>query len=141
MANIYEFCKQLTDSDWEKLSADIAEIGKDEQKDKAFSEKYGFKSSSIRGYELQHYIELERRNKMLAEQKAELLKGTNQGFPPIRPMKGECVKCNLYATQSSLDAFNKMVDDVVELYGFRRYHAVAFLLEEMMKRIGPVPKE
>ena len=38
------------------------------------------------------------------------------------------------------DAFNALVDEVVELYGFKRYLAVAFVLEEAVKRIGTPTK-
>ena len=133
---IEDFCKKLTDAEWEALSAEMAAIGKDEEAEQAFTDKYGFKPTSIRGYELQHYIELEKRETMLQEQRAELLKTSAQGFPPIRAMKGSSVKANFYATQESLDAFNALVDEVVELYGFKRYLAVAFVLEEAVKRIG-----
>lgn len=133
---IEEFCKKLTDAEWVDLSAEMAAIGKDEKAEQAFIDKYGFKPTSMRGYEIQHYIELEKREKMLQEQRAALTTNSEQGFPPIRAMKGSSVKANFYATQESLDAFNALVDEVVELYGFKRYLAVAFVLEEAVKRIG-----
>ena len=76
--------------------------------------------------------------KILANQIADLeaqIKALTS-FPPIKPMKGKCVKANFYATQEALDLFNKVVDMVVEMYGFKRYFAVSFVLEEAIRRLG-----
>ncbi len=140
MAKIEDFCKNLTDSEWEALSAEMAAINRDEQKEQAFNDKYGFKSTSIRAYEVQHYIELEKRDKMLADLRAELTGSSEQSvkasFPEFRPIKEKRVKATFYATQESLDLFNKAVDEAVERYCMTRYQAAALVLEAATKRLG-----
>lgn len=140
MAKIEDFCKNLTDSEWESLSAEMATIGRDEKKEQAFTDNYGFKSTSIRAYEIQHYIELEKREKMLAELREELTGNTEQSvkaaFPEFRPIKGQRVKASFYATQDSLDLFNKAVDEAVERYCMTRYQAAALVLEAAVKKLG-----
>ena len=80
---------------------------------------------------------------MLAELRAELTSSTSteNGYPGFRPIKGSSVKANFYATQPALELFNKYVDDIVERYCYKRYLAAAFVLEEALKRLGPIPTE
>lgn len=75
---------------------------------------------------------------LLANQIADLEEQINAltSFPPIKPMRGECVKANFYATEEAVELLNKAVDMVVENYGFKRFLATAFILEECIKRLG-----
>ena len=75
--------------------------------------------------------ELTKQNKELQKQIDKL-----QSFPPIRPMSGKSVKANFYATQEAVELLNKAVDMAVDNFGFKRFLATAFILEEGLKRLG-----
>lgn len=154
MARIEDMVRKFTDEKWEIVISEMEAVFRGEKDEQLFVDTYGCKPGSMKAYAVQHNIELEIRNKMLMEQRQELLSGKTdsemqkkvdelQGtidkllsFPPIKPMTGKCVKANFYATEEALELFNKVIDMVVEMYGFKRYYAVSFVLEEGIRRLG-----
>ena len=72
--------------------------------------------------------ELEKQNQELREQLY-----AAPSLPAMRMMSGESAKATFYATKSSLALFNSVVNKVSEEYGFKKYLAAAFVLEESLK--------
>ena len=151
MARIEDFCRDLSDADWESLSAEMNRIdqNRDAEEAKAFADKYGFQYKSLRPYEIQHYIEVKKRERIIenethelryrvAEQEKELAAALHSDtaisiIPATRMMEGKSAKATFYATDSSLALFNTIVNKVSEKYGFKKYLAAAFVLEESLK--------
>ena len=151
MARIEDFCRDLSDEDWESLSAEMNRIdqSKDAEAAKAFADKYGFQYKSLRSYETQHYIEVKKRERIIenethelryrvAELEKELAAALHSDtaisiIPATRMMKGRSAKATFYATEDALELFSNVVDHVSEEYGFKKYLAAAFVLEESLK--------
>lgn len=146
MTKIERFYQTATDSEWETMAALRKEAGKDAAKISSFKVQYGFTPDSIRPYELMHFQELEKQRQ--AVQDIEKLKEQNGALqrqieflrkrwvtlPPCRMMEGERVKATFYATKESLELFDKAADRVSEKYGYKKYLAAAFILEELLSR-------
>lgn len=146
MTKIERFYQTATDSEWEAMAAFHKEAGKDAAKISSFKAQYGFTPDSIRPYELMHFQELEKQRQ--ASQDIEKLKEQNEALqrqneflrkrwvtlPPCRMMEGERVKATFYATKESLELFDKAADRVSEKYGYKKYLAAAFVLEELLTR-------
>lgn len=146
MTKIEKFYQTATDSEWEAMAALRKEAGKDPEKISSFKAQYGFTPDSIRPYELMHFQELEKRRQ--AAQDIEKLKEQNEALqrqieflrkrwvtlPPCRMMEGERVKASFYATKDSLERFDRAADRVSERYGYKKYLAAAFILEELLTR-------
>lgn len=146
MTKIEKFYQTATDSEWDTMAALRKEAGKDPAKISSFKAQYGFTPESIRPYELMHFQELEKQRQ--AAQTIEKLKEQNTALqrqieflrnkwvtlPPCRMMEGERVKATFYATKDSLERFDRAADRVSEKYGYKKYLAAAFILEELLSR-------
>lgn len=146
MTKIEKFYQTATDSEWEAMAAFRKEAGKDAAKISSFKAQYGFTPESIRPYELMHFQELEKQRQ--AAQAIESLKEQNTALqrqieflrnkwvtlPPCRMMEGERIKASFYATKDSLERFDRAADRVSEKYGYKKYLAAAFILEELLSR-------
>ena len=146
MTKIEKFYQTATDSEWDTMAALRKEAGKDPEKISSFKAQYGFTPDSIRPYELMHFQELEKQRQ--AAQDIEKLKEQNEALqrqieflrkrwvtlPPCRMMEGERVKASFYATKDSLERFDRAADRVSEKYGYKKYLAAAFILEELLTR-------
>ena len=146
MTKIEKFYQTATDSEWETMAALRKETGKDPAKISSFKAQYGFTPDSIRPYELMHFHELEKQRQ--AAQDLEKLKERNAALqcqieslrkrwvtlPPCRMMEGERIKASFYATKESLERFDRAADRVSEKYGYKKYLAAAFILEELLTR-------
>lgn len=146
MTKIEKFYQTATDSEWETMATLRKEAGKDAAKISSFKAQYGFTPDSIRPYELMHFQELEKQRQ--ASQTIEKLKEQNEALqrrieflreqwvtlPPCRMMEGERVKATFYATKDSLELFDRASARVSEKYGYKKYLAAAFILEELLTR-------
>lgn len=146
MTKIEKFYQTATDSEWETMATLRKEAGKDPAKISSFKAQYGFTPDSIRPYELMHFHELEKQRQ--AAQDMQKLKERNAALqsqieflrkqwvtlPSCRMMEGERVKATFYATKESLERFDRAADRVSEKYGYKKYLAAAFILEELLTR-------
>ena len=161
MGKLDDFYKNATDEQWDKIAAErekIRLISDENERRKAegdFKNRYGFYPDSVRSFQLMHYVELEKRQKMQKENSAdaelqqenarlkaelETLKGANQGLPQWHKITGTPAKGTIYSTKEAIDLYNRAVDWVEAEYCCKRCYASAFVLEEAIKRMG-IPQE
>ena len=149
MAKLDEFYRNATDEDWEILAAERAKIKaisdpkEAEAAAAAFKKEYGFSHESVRNYELMHFHDMKRiqaAESENAELRAALAQmqtaPTEQGFPAWHKIQGEATKATLYTTKEAIAKLNAAVDFVEAEYGCKRCYAIAFVLEEGIKRLG-----
>lgn len=146
MTIIENFYKNATDEDWETMAVLRKEAGKDPVKLADFKKQYGFTPDSIRPYEQMHFHEFENRRKdlqtieQLAQENAKLKEEAKAlhnlwiNPPPSRMMSGERQKATFYATTETLEMFDSAVDRVSDMYGYKKYIAAAFILDELLIR-------
>lgn len=148
MSKIEDFYKNASDAQWEAIAAERSKVLTEEDA-AAFKEAHGFMPESIRPYEVMHFHELKKQQQRINEA-LESLKLENEKlqselagqkniesiFPQWRKVKGKRVRLNCYATQTAIDLLHAAVDKTVDEYGFQRYLAAAFVLEEALKRLG-----
>lgn len=153
MAKLDDFYRNATDKDWEIVAQKRTQIKEMTDKTEAeeaaaeFKKEYGFLPDSVRNFELMHFHDLKRIQK--AEAEAAELRATleqlqtqiqttppEQGFPTWHRVKGESTKATLYTTKEAIDTLNAAVDYVEAEYGCKRCYAIAFVLEEGIKRLG-----
>lgn len=153
MAKLDDFYRNATDKDWEIVAQkraeikDIADKKEAEAAAAAFKKEFGFYPDSVRNFELMHFHDLKRIQE--AESEAAELRATleqlqkqiqttppEQGFPAWHRVKGESTKATLYTTKEAIDTLNAAVDYVEAEYGCKRCYAIAFVLEEGIKRLG-----
>lgn len=153
MSKIEDFYKNASDAQWEAIAAERSKVLTEEDV-AAFKEAHGFMPESIRPYEVMHFQELKKQQTRINEaleslkQENEKLKSEIAGqknnesdFPQWRKVKGKNVRMTCYTTQTAIDLFHAAVDKTVEEFGFQRYLATAFVLEEAIKRLGIEPKD
>ena len=158
MAKLDDFYKNATDAEWEAMAQQRAKIkditDKKEAEEAAvqFKKEYGFYPDSVRNFELMHFHDLKRIQKAEAEN-AELRASLEQlqkqiqnappeqGFPAWHKVKGESTKASFYTTKEAIEKLNAAVDYVEAEYGCKRCYAIAFVLEEGIKRLGIDPAE
>jgi hypothetical protein len=153
MAKLDDFYKNATDAEWEAMAQKRAKIkditDKKEAEEAAvqFKKEYGFYPDSVRNFELMHFHDLKRIHAAEAEnaelratmeqlQKQIQTVPPEQGFPAWHRVKGESTKATLYTTKEAIDTLNAAVDYVEAEYGCKRCYAIAFVLEEGIKRLG-----
>ena len=149
MAKRDDFYKNATDAEWERMAQKRAEI-KDRTDKKeaeaaaaAFKKEFGFYPDSVRNFELMHFHDLKRIQAAEAEA-AELRAAleqmktapTEHGFPAWHKVNGTSTKATFYTTQEAIAKLNEAVDYVEAEYGCKRAYAIAFVLEEGIKRLG-----
>lgn len=154
MAKLDEFYKNATDAEWEAMAQKRAEIkditDKREAEEAAakFKKEFGFYPDSVRNFELMHFHDLKRIQ--AAEAKSAELQATieqlqkqlqapknqEQDFPAWRKVHGTSTKATFYTTQEAIAKLNAAVDYVEAEYGCKRCYAIAFVLEEGIKRLG-----
>lgn len=153
MSKIEDFYKTATDAQWEALAAERSKV-LSEADAAAFKDTYGFMPESIRPYEIMHFHELKKQEQRIDETleslkleneklKSKLTERKNNepGFPQWRKVNGKSVRLTCYATQTAIDLLQNAVDKTIDEYGFQKYLATAFVLEEAIKRLGIEPKE
>lgn len=153
MSKIEDFYKNASDAQWEALAAERSKVLTEEDV-AAFKEAHGFMPESIRPYEIMHFQELKKQQARINEAleslkleneklKSEMVgqKNNDSAFPQWHKVKGESVRLTCYATQTAIDLLQNAVDKTVDEYGFKRYLATAFVLEEAIKRLGIEPKD
>ena len=153
MAKLDDFYKNATDAEWEAMAQQRAKIkditDKKEAEEAAaqFKKEYGFYPDSVRNFELMHFHDLKRIQKAEAEnaelratmeqlQKQIQTATPEQGFPAWHKVKGESTKASFYTTKEAIEKLNAAVDYVEAEYGCKRCYAIAFVLEEGIKRLG-----
>ena len=153
MAKLDDFYKNATDAEWEAMAQQRAKIkditDKKEAEEAAvqFKREYGFYPDSVRNFELMHFHDLKRIRAAEAEnaelratleqlQKQIQTAPPEQGFPAWHKVKGESTKASFYTTKEAIEKLNAAVDYVEAEYGCKRCYAIAFVLEEGIKRLG-----
>lgn len=154
MAKLDDFYKNATDAEWERMAqkrAEIKEITDKREAEEAaakFKKEFGFYPDSVRSFELMHFHDLKRIQ--AAEAEAAELRATveqlqkqlqtihthEQGFPAWHKVNGTSTKATFYTTQEAIAKLNEAVDYVEAEYGCKRAYAIAFVLEEGIKRLG-----
>lgn len=148
MSKIEDFYKNASDAQWEAIAAERSKVLTEEDA-AAFKEAHGFMPESIRPYEVMHFHELKKQQQRINEAlealkheneklKSEMAgqKNSESVFPQWRKVKGSSVRMTCYTTQAAIDLFHAAVDKTIDEYGFQKYLAAAFVLEEALKRLG-----
>lgn len=154
MSKVELFINRATEAQWYDMREDREKAITASEK-ATFRKKYGFYPATIRPYETMHFID--RVNFELSQEKnaaSSELRAENERLklelekykakcaaPAFCKMTGESKKATFYATSETLARFTKLIDKVEAVYGYKKYLAASFVMEEAMKRFEEIFEE